>query len=264
MSSGCARVVATNYSGQVRAANPESRDRLNMEEITKKRLKFLAGFAVYFVTLWFFWNTPIVYPLKIFVVLLHEISHGAMALATGGTIDRIVITANEGGLCQCPGGNTFLVLSAGYLGSLLWGVAILWAARGRGATPRIAAAVIGALVIGVTLMYVRNPFGLLFGVAFGGVLIMAGRQLPVEGNAALLTALGLTSCLYAVLDIKSDVLERPELMSDARMLAEVTGVPTLFWGILWIALALFVSGWLLRRAFERSASPDVSKETFEV
>ncbi|MGD2152184.1 MAG: M50 family metallopeptidase [Gemmatimonadales bacterium] len=235
-----------------------------MTEITKRRVKFLAGFAVYFVALWFFWNTPLVYPLKIFVVLLHEVSHGAMALATGGTIESIVITPNEGGLCRCFGGNRFLVLSAGYLGSLLWGAAILWAARGRGSGPRIAAGVIGALVIGTTLLYVRNPFGLVFGVAFGGVLIAAGRQLPVEGNAALLTVLGLTSCLYAILDIKSDVLERPELESDARMLAELTGVPTLFWGILWIALALFVSGWLFRRALERSSSPDVSKEVFEV
>jgi hypothetical protein len=235
-----------------------------MENITKRRFKFLAGFAVYFVALWLLWNTPIVYPLKIFVVLLHEVSHGVMALATGGTIEKIVITANQGGLCQCPGGSTFLVLSAGYLGSLLWGAGILWAARGRGAIPQIAAAVIGAVVVGVTLLYVRNFFGLVFGVAFGGILIVAGRQLPVEGNAALLTALGLTSCLYAILDIKSDILERPQAMSDARMLAEATGVPTLFWGILWIALALFVSGWLFRRAFERSASPDVSKETFEV
>lgn len=235
-----------------------------MREITKRRLRFLAGFAVYFVALWFLWNSPVVYPLKIFVVLLHEISHGVMALATGGTIERILITANEGGLCQCPGGNTFLVLSAGYLGSLLWGAAILWAARGRGSVPRIAAALIGIVVIGVTVMYVRNWFGLLFGVAFGGVLIMAGRQLSAEGNAALLTTLGLTSCLYAILDIKSDVLDRPELMSDARLLAEATGIPTLFWGLLWIALAIFVSGWLFRRALERASFTDVEKEAFEV
>ena len=55
-----------------------------MEEITKRRLKFLAGFAVYFGVLWFLWNTPFVYPLKIIVVLLHEISHGLVAVMTGG------------------------------------------------------------------------------------------------------------------------------------------------------------------------------------
>jgi hypothetical protein len=64
--------------------------------------------------------------------------------------------------------------------------------------------------------------------------------------------LGLTSCLYAVLDIKSDVLDRPELASDARMLAELTGIPTTAWGVLWVAVALMVSATLLLRAY-RSA-----------
>ncbi len=238
-----------------------------MEEITRRRVRFLAGFAVYFGVLWLLWNTPIVYPIKIFVVLLHEISHGAIAVLTGGTIERIVITANEGGLCQCPGGSAFLVLSAGYLGSLLWGAAILWTARGRGSVPRMGAAAIGGLVIGVTVFFVRDPFGLLFGVVFGGALIMAARQLPADGNAALLRALGLTSCLYAILDIKSDVLDRPGGMSDASMLAELTGVPTVIWGLLWIVLALLVSAWLFRRALEgasRVTAPAQKGEAFEV
>jgi hypothetical protein len=236
-----------------------------MQEITKRRLRFIAGFAVYFVALWFLWNTFFVYPLKIFVVLLHEISHGAMAVATGGTIQRIIVTANQGGVCECPGGSPFLTLSSGYLGSLLWGAAILWAARGRGKTPQIASAVIGVIVIGVTLMNVGNWFGLLFGVTFGIAMIMAGRQLPAEGNAALLTVLGLTSCLYAILDIKSDVIDRPGIMSDARMLEDYTGIPTLFWGILWIAIALAVSGWLFRRAFERAGTEGTKpNEVFEV
>ncbi|HSG82357.1 MAG TPA: M50 family metallopeptidase [Gemmatimonadota bacterium] len=236
-----------------------------MEEITKRRLRFLAGFAAYFVVLWALWNTPIVYPLKIFVVLLHEVSHGAVAVATGGSIERIVITAGQGGLCVCPGGNAFLTLSAGYLGSLLFGALILWAARGRGRIPQIAAAAIGLLVIGLTLVFVRNWFGMIFGIAFGAALVMAGKELLAEGNAMMLTALGLTSCLYAILDIKSDVLVRPEIMSDARMLAELTGIPTLIWGLLWIGLAIVISVWLFQRALERAgAEPAKEKDLFQV
>jgi hypothetical protein len=33
------------------------------------------------------------------------------------------------------------------------------------------------------------------------------------------------------------------------MLAEMTGVPTAVWGVVWIALALFVSFLLFRRAY---------------
>jgi hypothetical protein len=33
------------------------------------------------------------------------------------------------------------------------------------------------------------------------------------------------------------------------MLAEITGVPTLVWGVLWIGAALAFSVWLLGRAY---------------
>jgi len=235
-----------------------------MQEITKRRIRFLAGFAVYFAILWFLWNTPAVYPLKIFVVLLHEISHGVMAVLTGGAIEKMIITSNEGGLCACPGGSRFLTLSAGYLGSLLWGAAILVAARGKGKIPQIAAAAVGVIVIAVTILYVRNAFGLLFGVAFGGGLMAVAYYLPSEGISALLTALGLTSCLYAILDIKSDILDRPEVLSDARMLAEHTGIPTLAWGILWIGIALAFSAWLFRKALQHAEKqPGPEKDAFK-
>ncbi|MGD8867262.1 MAG: M50 family metallopeptidase [Gemmatimonadales bacterium] len=226
-----------------------------MEEINQRRVRFLAGFAVYFIALWFLWNTPIVYPLKVFVVLLHEISHGIAAVGTGGAIQRIVISPNEGGYCECGGGNAFLTLSAGYLGSLLWGAAILTAARRRGRVPQIATMAIGVLLIAVTVLYVRNLFGVLFGFAFGVGLIVAGRYLPAHITTSLLTALGLTSCLYAILDIKSDILDRPFLESDAHMLAQLTKIPTLFWGILWIVIALLFSAWFFRWSYREATGP---------
>lgn len=223
-----------------------------MRPATRRRLRFLAGFAAYFAALWLLWGTPVVYPLKIFVVLLHELSHGAMALATGGSIERIVLTQDEGGLCVCPGGNAFLTLSAGYLGSLAWGGLLLTAARAPRRWLRALVAALGTALLGLTLLYVRSVFGVLFGLGFGAALLAASRFLSPTANASVLTALGLTSCLYAVLDIKSDILERPELQSDAHMLAELTGMPTLLWGVLWIATALAASGWLFLRAY-RSA-----------
>lgn len=226
-----------------------------MKEMTRSRVRFLAGFAVYFGVLWLLWNTPVIYPLKIFVVLLHEISHGLVALATGGGIQRIVISAKEGGLCECPSRSPFLTLSAGYLGSLAWGALILLAARMRNPLPRVFSGVVGALVILITLLYVRNWFGLAFGLAFGAGLIVVARELPTYGITTLLTGLGLTSCLYAILDIKSDIIDRPEVLSDARMLAQLTGVPTIIWGFLWIGVALLVSWWLFRYSFRRSSQP---------
>ncbi len=224
---------------------------MGMKARTKRKALFLAGFAVYFVALWFLWYTPLIYPLKLFVVLAHEVSHGLMALATGGTIQRIVITPDQGGFCQCPGGNAFLTLSAGYLGSLGWGAVLVLAARARRPAPRTVTTILGVGLLLLTAFYVRNTFGILFGALFGAGLI-AARGLPRGAHVMLLNALGLTSCLYALLDIKSDVLDRPYLHSDASMLAQLTGVPTIVWGVVWIAAGLAVSWLLLRSAYEAS------------
>jgi Peptidase M50B-like len=223
-----------------------------MTEQAKAKLRFLAGFALFFTALWLLWDTPFVYPLKIFVVLLHEVSHGIAAVATGGSIQRITLDPMQGGACYCPGGNAFLTLSAGYLGSLLWGGLLLSVARSSRVKPEWVNGLIGALVIGLTILYVRNGFGIAFGIAFGLSMVLISRKTGAAINRTLLLTLGLTSALYAILDIKSDVLDRPEVHSDAQMLSEATGIPTLVWGVLWISLAIAFSAWLLRRAYKEA------------
>jgi hypothetical protein len=223
-----------------------------MPHRAKSKLRFVLGFTLFFVALWLLWNTVLVYPLKIFVVLLHEVSHAVAAVATGGSIQRIVLDPRQGGACYCPGGNALLTLSAGYLGSLLWGGLMISAARSKRVKTGMVNGLIGGLVIGLTILYVRNGFGIAFGIAFGLAMIAASRNLSAGVNRSLLLTLGLTSALYAILDIKSDVLDRPELRSDAQMLAELTGLPTLAWGVIWIGAALAFSFWLLRRAYQEA------------
>ena len=215
----------------------------------RRKLTFLAGFTLYFAVLWFLWDTPVVYPLKIFVVMLHEISHGIASLATGGTIERITLDPYQGGACYCGGGNAFLTLSAGYLGSLAWGVVLLGLAGANRVSNRMLLTVVGGLVVLLTALYVRNGFGLLFGLGFGTALVLAGRRLNAVTSKVVLTALGLTSCLYAILDIKSDVLDRPHLESDAAMLAEITPLSTTAWGAVWIGVAVIVSLVAFGRAY---------------
>lgn len=211
-----------------------------------RRLLIFAATAAGIILLW---NTPLLYPLRIFVVLLHEVSHGVAAVATGGSIQRIVLSPDEGGYTVTNGGNRFITLSAGYLGSLAWGIAILRMARWKRAG--WVALALGVAVLALTVLYIRSWFGVLFGLLFGAALIIGGRTLSHRVVAWLLLVVGLTSCLYAVLDIKSDILDRPQQPSDARMLAEMTHVPVFVWGILWLGISLAV-GWLLfRRALRR-------------
>jgi hypothetical protein len=217
-----------------------------MSEIHKRRFLFLGGFLLYFGLLWTLWDTAIIYPVKLFVVLLHEVSHAGAAVATGGTVERILLNANQGGATYTLGGNAFLTLSAGYLGSLLWGALFIVLAFNRWLRPRWILGGVGASVLLLTLFLVRGMFGMGFGILFAAGLLAGAKFLSQGLNRALLLGLGLTSSLYAILDIKSDVLDRPQLPSDAAMLAEMTGIPTAVWGFLWIGIALLVCAWLLR------------------
>ena len=223
-----------------------------MKKQTKRRMAFLAGFLLYFGVIWYFWETAAVYPLKIFVVLLHETSHAVALWATGGTVESITLDPNQGGATYGRGGSRILTLSAGYLGSLLWGTLLVMLAYVRRVSAGAVVLAVGVLVALLTVFYVRSLFGIAFGLLFALGLLGAGRWLSVAWNRRLLLVLGLTSCLYAILDIKSDILDRPHLRSDAAMLAEVTGVPTVVWGVLWIVVALGVSAALFRWAWKRA------------
>lgn len=223
-----------------------------MQAKQRRRLVFLGGFAVYFAALWLLWPTVWIYPLKIFVVFLHELSHAVAGLATGGTVQRITLDPYQGGATYVNGGNAFVMLSAGYLGSLLWGLVLLMLARTRAKLARTSTIVLGAIMLGATLLFVRNSFGFVFGLLFAALLILAGRKLPNGGILVLLTALGLTSALYALLDIRDDVLSRPDLQSDANMLGQLTGIHTLVWGFLWAGLALTACIIVGRKLYQRA------------
>jgi hypothetical protein len=222
-----------------------------MKPATRRRTRLLLGIAAFYSALWLLWLTPVIFPLKIFVVLLHEISHALAALASGGVVERIVLNMNQGGATYVLGGNAFIILSAGYLGSLLWGLLLIELAGARTRRARWALGVLGAFVLLVAALYVRNLFGFIFTALFGAALILSARRLPARGVANVLLALGLTSALYALLDIRSDIISRPYVRSDAAMLADLTGVPTVVWGLIWIGLAIAACWIALRRWLRR-------------
>ncbi len=185
------------------------------------------------------WNYPILYPLKLLVVFFHESSHALMTVATGGSVKEMVVTSNQGGHVISIGGSRLLSLNAGYLGSLFWG-AIIYLMALRSRWDKVISGVLGLIVVLVTLFFVRNLFGLTFGVLSGGAMILLGRYGNEAVNDLLLRVVGITSMIYVPLDIYSDTISRSSLRSDARMLAEEMGGATVLWGGLWIAVSLVV------------------------
>jgi len=218
-------------------------------KLLKGHWQLIALTALVFVL----WTTPVVFPLKVLVVFLHELSHGLAALATGGSIDSISVSAQQGGLAVTRGGNGFVILSAGYVGSLMLGMALLLVAL-RTRMDRAAVMALGFLMLVVTLLYVRGLFGVAFSLATGVALLAIGRYLSREINDMVLRLIGLTSVIYVPYDIFDDTIARSGLRSDAYMLAEQYGGPTMFWGALWLAISLAVIYWGLRRGIGRNSN----------
>lgn len=192
------------------------------------------------------WDTVVAYPFRVFVVFLHEISHGLAAVLTGGRIVSIGLSVNEGGVCVTQGGWRFVVLSAGYLGSLLFGALFLLLGGNKRTAPGIIG-LIGLFTLGVTLIYVRSWFGFVYGLAAAAVFIFVASKLQPAASEMLLAAVGVMSCLYAVWDIASDALFRSIPSSDASALAGLTGIPAVVWGVLWIGASVWVIVWVIHR-----------------
>ncbi|WP_096868345.1 M50 family metallopeptidase [Phaeobacter piscinae] len=199
------------------------------------------------------WSTPAVLPLRILTVFLHETSHAIVTLATGGEVLNLTIDPYEGGSVTARGGNRFLMLSAGYTGSLLIGAALFVIALRTDWDRRILA-LFGALTLLVAAIYIRDLFALVFTLTTGVLMLATARYLSLAVNDLILRIIGISSMIYAPLDIWDDTIARSYLRSDARMMAEEIGGTTIIWGGLWLVISLAVIGVTLRYGLGRSSN----------
>ena len=223
----------------------------------KTDIKEFAYLSVLMLGVVFIWDTDWLYPLKILTVFFHEISHGLGAIITGGSIKEIHLSPAQGGTCWTAGGWRFVVLPAGYLGSMAFGGAILVGAS-RTTHDRQIMRGLGCILLLVSLLYVRPFIG--FGFGFGiltalGMLVLA-TYAPNRVNDFALKVIGLTSCLYSVLDIKSDLIDRDIPESDASRFAELFGGSSFMWGVIWMSIAIVSSLWLLMIATRKAESSE--------
>lgn len=191
------------------------------------------------------WSTPLILPLKILVVFLHELAHGLAAVLTGGQIEGMDISAQQGGHAITRGGNGFIILSAGYVGSLLLGVGFLLVAL-RTHADRVMMGLFGVILLLVAGLYMREAFALLFCAATGLVMLACARWLGRDANDMALRVIGLSSLIYVPYDIFDDTIARSGLRSDAYMLAQEYGGTAMLWGGLWLVLSTLVILWCLR------------------
>lgn len=217
--------------------------------------------CILFCGVFYLWSSPIIQPIKIMVVLFHEMSHGLMALVSGGQVLRIVITADEGGACETQGGMALLIVSAGYLGSMFFGGLLLYLSRFRGSVPVIFTFL--TLVVAAAIVTVlHDPYSRSFATALAGSFVFLGLLSPVLIGALILRVLGTVSCLYSIFDIYWDILARgtaeAPAENDAVAFSQLTGFSATSVGLLWLAVSALYFIFVLRiiiRASPMEARP---------
>jgi hypothetical protein len=224
--------------------------------------------AVLSIALWFIPFAEVLsYPFRIFVTFIHEGGHALAALMTGNSVQSLSVAMNGSGETYTTQGGLFsqmLVSSAGYLGAMTYGALLLVLIR-RSVAARLvlvgSAAVVFALttIFGVIKPILSGTWGTLSGLPFtlvAGILISAGlfavaRFASARVATFLVSFLAVQCVLNALLDLKTVFfLSSPfvtAVPTDAVNMASATGIPALFWSVLWITTSVLILGVAVRQ-----------------
>jgi hypothetical protein len=208
------------------------------------------------------WNLPfggvLLYPFKLLATWLHELSHGLAMIITGTGFDRVVIYRDTSGLAYAQSGAgpfaAAIIAAAGYMGTPLWGAALLVITPAP-RSARIALLVLGGLLALSAVTVVAAPANDSFGPwaigAIGAAFAVAAVALPGRWRVAVAHFVAAQACVNALLDIR--VLLRPAQVvngleagaSDAHTMAAATfGTTALwavwFWAVVWLAWSLVI------------------------
>ncbi len=199
----------------------------------------------------FMWDTILFFPIKLLVVLLHEISHGIIAILSGGKILTLEINFNLGGRCITEDGNQFLIAFAGYPGSLLFGTALFYSTY----KPKLKILILSIIAIIIFLFAVNTMSDSL--LSFISIIIavsifVLNKFIPAFITNFIFRVIGLISCIYVIYDIKEDVFNNNNYLSDASLISEITGLSSHFWGFLWIIISLIGILFLIIYSFKKN------------
>jgi hypothetical protein len=228
----------------------------------RPQVKLLLGATVATVVLWFIpFAEYVVYPIRLFVTFIHESSHALAALVTGGSVQSLTISADGSGVVYSVPSSLFGALftsSAGYLGTMLFGILMLYLMR-RSVSPHKILLVAGGFVLVMTMVFgllapvfnflsLQVGFGsVVFTVAVGLLLAASLAALAMYASrrvADLVVAFLAVQCLLnAVLDLKTVLLANTpiigsDIQNDAGNMAAATGIPGFLWVIIWIGISL--------------------------
>ena len=234
------------------------------------------------ILLWFIPYAEILaYPFRIFVTFIHEGVHAIAALITGNSVSSLSVATNSSGETYTTQGgliSQLLISSAGYIGSMAFGAILLILIRKSVAT-RFVLLGSAILVFGLTMIYgLFKP--LYSGVAWSGIpftlfagslisvgLILVARFASAKVASFFVSFLAVQCVLNALFDLKTVFfLSSPFALpvhTDAMNMANATGIPAIFWAVIWIVLALGIL-WFAMRLYvagrDKGYQPDLPFE----
>ncbi|MGV8885137.1 MAG: M50 family metallopeptidase [Microbacteriaceae bacterium] len=190
----------------------------------------------------------------LFTTLVHELGHAVAALLTGRVVHGIRIRRNHSGDALSSGSGGFGITVSGVFGypaPAIVGAAQLWSIL-NGYTA--IALFVGGVMLVLTLLVIRNLFGVLVVVASAGVsaLLWFWATPMVQGYALLVIGVALLvgSVRGLATVVGVHVRRRDQLnTSDAYVLYRRTGIPSPIWLLLFAviigaAVAFVVSTYL--------------------
>lgn len=238
-----------------------------LAEDVKPQLKLLLIATLVSVGIWIAsWYFPlaayVVYPLQLFATFVHEGGHVLATLMTGGSVQSLTVSPDASGLVWSltQEGNwiqAFLVSSAGYVGTTVFGVLLLvWFRYGYSSRNALyfSSGFVGVMTLVFGLLapiwnvfngkfsVLDISFTVLSGAAITGVLFAIAKYAQLKWVNFSLAFLAIQCLLNAVFSLKTlfVISATSQTHSDAMNMAEATGVPSLFWVTLWIVISIIV------------------------
>ena len=255
--------------------------KINIAHDARPQVRTLLIATLLTLALW--WVIPfgalLTYPFRIFVTFIHEGGHALAALLTGNTVYSLSVAMNTSGEVYSTKGGIFsqlFVSSAGYLGAMTYGALLLLLIR-RTIAARLVLTGSAGLILLLTAAYglfsplmhgsMPSLFTVVAGVLISAGLVAVARYASPRAAAFLVSFLAVQCVLNALFDLKTVLfLSTPfaaEAQTDAVNMANATGVPALFWALIWIAVAFMILSIVLRAYAVKRAGPSQPDLPFE-
>ncbi len=211
---------------------------------------------------WVPWLTLAAYPFRLLVSLVHELGHGLAAIATGGHFRNFVVFTDGSGLAYTAGGWRFVVIPAGYLGAAAFGALLIVLGSSHRAS-RWALLAVGAAMALLSLRYglpslatehagaglLAAATGTVLGASFAWLALKAGDRWVVF-VVHLLAFMAGVNAISDLLTLVGLSTSPTTLATDARSMADLTGLPAVLWALVWALVAVVLLGGALRVAWK--------------